>query len=133
MWPSAEKTLHFTFRVTSLQGFWNVNWLGAQGQVAQQREFWVDETDPALLRLEATAVGIPLTLPLSSLTESITYRNLGAGDARVLIPETVTLKAVERKGLVHEDSVIFSHCRIFEAESSLLNPLRLKLATNWPV
>ena len=115
-----RKAFHFTFRIPSLQGFWNVNWLGAQGRVEQQGEFWVDEKDLALLRLDAAAVDIPVTLPLSSLNERITYRSLAAGAARVLIPETVTLKAVERSGLVNEDSVSFSHCRVFEAESSLL-------------
>jgi len=118
---NGRKALHFTFTMPTLSKTWAIKWLGAEGMVGENGEFWVDETDLTLLRLDVTATEIPLNLPLETLTLSIQYRTLMANAGRVLIPETALLKALERNGVLHQETMTFSHCRTFEGESKLIS------------
>jgi hypothetical protein len=115
-----KKAFHFTFTVPLLlQSRWEVNWLGARGWVGEEGEFWVNESDLTLLRLDVTATDIPLNVPLQSLTITIHYRLLSSDTGQVLIPETAALTAMESNEMLHREAIDFSHCRAFEAESNL--------------
>jgi hypothetical protein len=63
---------------------------------------------------------IPPNIPLQSLAVTIEYRTLAADAGPTLIPETAAVKALEWNGKLHQETVSFSHCRTFEAESNLL-------------
>ena len=115
-----RKAYHFRYSIPSLHKTWNVDWLGAHGLVGEEGEFWVDEADLTLLRLDVVATDIPPSLPLQSLGVTIEYRTLEAGAGRALIPETSSIKALEWNGTLHQEAVDFSHCRAFEAESNLM-------------
>ncbi len=117
---NGKKALHFTFTMPTLSKTWAINWLGAQGVVGEYGDFWVDESDLTLMRLDLTATEIPSNLPLESITLSIQYRTFMAPSGRVLIPESALLKALERTGILHQETMTFSHCRTFEAESKLV-------------
>jgi hypothetical protein len=115
-----KKAFHFTFTVPLLQqSRWEVNWLGERGWVGEEGEFWVNESDLTLLRLDIMATDIPLNVPLQSLTMTIHYRLLSAGAGQVLIPETAALTAMERNETLYQEAIDFSHCRAFEAKSNL--------------
>ncbi len=117
---NGKKADRFTFSIPSLHKTWTVNWLGARGLVGEEGEFWVDESDLTLLRLDVTATDIPANIPLQSMKVTIQYRTLPSGEGRVLIPEEAGLKALEWNGTLNQEAVDFSHCRAFEAESSLV-------------
>jgi hypothetical protein len=116
-----KRTFHFTFSTPSLQNKWEIDWLGAQGMLGEQGEFWVDPANLTLLQLNVMAVDIPFNVPLSLLTTAIYYRVLLAGAERVLIPENAAVTAIERNGTAHAEVIGFSHCRLFGAESNLLS------------
>jgi hypothetical protein len=113
--------LHFTYTVPSLESKWAVNWLGAKGAVGQQGEFWVDPSTLTLLQMDTTAVDIPYTLPLQSLSVSMRYRVQPNGEEEVLLPQSAHVEAIERNGIRHYEQVEFSHCHVFAAESGLSN------------
>jgi len=117
---NGKKAFHFTYTIPSLRNTWTVNWLGAHGVVGEQGEFWVDGSDLTLLRLDVAAIDIPPNVPLQSLTLIIQYRTILSGSIRVLIPETAALRVLEWNGTLNQEAIDFSHCRAFEAESSLL-------------
>ena len=67
-----RKAFHFTFTVPLLlQSRWEVNWMGARGWVGEEGEFWVDQSDLRLLRLDVAATNIQPTIPLQSLRLTI--------------------------------------------------------------
>jgi hypothetical protein len=113
-----KKAFRFTYSVPSLQGRWELNWNGAQGLLGEQGAFWVDQSDLSLLRLEIEAVDIPINLPVESLTITIRYRLLASGEANALIPETAAMEVVERNGIIHNEEIAFSHCRVFGTEAT---------------
>jgi hypothetical protein len=121
-----RKALHFTFSIPSLQNRWQVNWVGARGWLGERGEFWVDPSDLTLLRLDLAATDIPYNIPLRSLIVSIDYRILFSGGERVLIPQSAELQARETNGTLHEESIGFSQCRAFEAESNLVTASSLQ-------
>ena len=111
---------HFRYKVPSFLSRWQVDWLGARGTVGEEGEFWVDVSQFTLLRLTVDAVDIPPVLPLQHLRIVIDYRPESIGTAKTLLPESAGVVAAEWNGALHRAEVLFSHCRIFGAESTLL-------------
>lgn len=111
----------FSYTIPSLASNWQVNWLGAKGVVGESGTFWVDKKDLRLLRLDAEAVDFPPNLPLNAITATIRYQTISIGDTQVLIPSDAQLTATEWNGNMHRDELAFSQCRLFEAESKLVD------------
>ncbi len=112
-------TDRFTYTTSSLTNHWIVNWLGAKGTVGESGEFWVDENSRALVRLRAIAREIPPQLPLKEFAVSITYQTLHLNARSVLLPSSAELIAVEWNGTSHINSIGYSQCHVFEAESKV--------------
>jgi hypothetical protein len=122
----AEKPLqpqtayHFSYKIPSFQSRWEVDWLGARGNVGEEGEFWVDPVHFTLLTLTANAVDVPPNLPLEHLRITIRYRRESIGIRETLLPESAEVLATEWNGSSHRGEVSFSHCRVFGAESTLV-------------
>lgn len=120
--PAGEGTIngrpafHFTYTTSPLQEGWDVNWLGAQGSVGFNGEFWVDESTFVLVRLTVIATDIPPNLPLQAMSITINYQ---PPVGKTLLPENALFTATELNGKTGYHSVVFSHCHVFQAESQV--------------
>ena len=120
--PAGEETIngepafHFTYATSPLQERWDVNWLGAIGSVGYDGEFWVDQSTLALVRLNVTAKDFPPNLPLQAMAITINYQ---PPVGKTLLPENALFTATELNGKTGYDSVLFSHCHVFQAESQV--------------
>lgn len=111
--------LRFTYIFPSWANNWNINWLGAQGNVGTKGEFWVDRKSFTLLRLDAVATDIPPNLPLKMLKVIVDYKALSMGSKSTLIPSGAEILAVETNGVRSRDAISFSQCHMFTAESKI--------------
>jgi hypothetical protein len=120
--PAGEETIngrpafHFTYTTSPLQERWDVNWLGARGSVGYDGEFWVDQSTLALVRLNVTAKDFPKNLPLQGMSITINYQ---PPVEKIVLPENALFTATELNGKTGYDSVLFSHCHVFQAESQV--------------
>jgi hypothetical protein len=111
----------FSYAIPSLNSHWQVNWLGAKGVVGETGALWVDRKTLTLLRLDAKAVDFPPNLPLNAITTTVLYQTIAIGGTRALIPSDAQLTAIEWNGTMHRDVLAFSQCRLFEAESKIVD------------
>lgn len=111
----------FSYTIPSLNSNWQVNWLGAKGVVGEAGAFWVDRKSLTLLRLDAKAVDFPPNLPLNAIKSTVRYQTVSIGGTRALIPSDAQLTAIEWNGTMHRDELAFSQCRLFEAESKIVD------------
>jgi hypothetical protein len=111
--------IHFTYEMPRLSGNWSVNWLGAQGDVAESGEFWVEKQSLRLLRLAVAATDFPLNVALKSLNIVIDYQMLAIDGKSALIPSHADVLAVEINGQALRNTTVFSQCHLFEAESKI--------------
>lgn len=111
--------IRFTYMFPSLESNWNIDWMGARGVVGQSGEFWVDKATLTLLRLDAAANNFPPNVPLKAMNVTMRYETLSLQRKTVLIPSSAEIAAVEMNGTVYRDTVTFSQCHVFEAESTI--------------
>jgi hypothetical protein len=65
---------------------------------------------------------------LSALAITIDYETLSIKEKSALIPSRAEIVAVEINGTAHRDSITFSQCHVFEANSKI-SDLTATLAT----
>ena len=111
--------IRYTYTFPSLESNWNIDWMGARGVVAESGEFWVDKASLALLRLDVAANNFPPNVPLKAMNVTMRYETLSLQHKTVLIPSSAQMAAVEINGTVYRDTVAFSQCHVFEAESTI--------------
>jgi hypothetical protein len=117
----SKPATRFTYSFPSLANNWNVDWRGATGVVGESGKFWVDKTTLTLVRLEIAADSFPPGLPLKAMNVAIQYETLPAHGKTVLIPSSAEIVAIEMNGASYRDTITFSQCRVFEAESKMRN------------
>lgn len=111
----------FSYTIPSLSSNWQVNWHGARGVVGESGWFWVDRETLTLLRLDAKANDFPPNLPLNAITSTIRYQTISIGGSRALIPSDAQLTAIEWNGTMRRDELAFSQCRLFQADSKVID------------
>jgi hypothetical protein len=116
-----RNAIRYTFTFPSLENNWNIDWMGARGVVGESGEFWVDKASLTLLRLDATANNFPPNIPLKAMNVTMRYETLSLQHKTVLIPSSAEIDAVEMNGTVYRDTVTFSQCHVFQAESRISN------------
>lgn len=113
--------IRFTYTYPSLASNWDIDWMGARGVVGESGEFWVDKASLTLLRLDAAANNFPPNVPLKAMNVIMRYETLSLQHKTVLIPSSADIAAIEVNGTVYRDTVAFSQCHVFEAESTVSN------------
>ncbi|MGH9582002.1 MAG: hypothetical protein ACRD4O_03580, partial [Bryobacteraceae bacterium] len=112
--------LRFVYILPSM-ATWKINWLGICGDAETSGEFWIDKQSFRLIQLRATATHIPAYLPLKAMTITIDYETLSAAaQHNALIPSGAQILAVEANGTAHRDTLTFSQCHAFGAESKMV-------------
>jgi hypothetical protein len=90
------------------------------GTVGLRGSYWIDPETLDVLRLELNADDIPSTLPLSELVTRIDYaRTRLANDVDLLLPQAADFRFVKSSGEISHNRVEFTHCRVFQAESTI--------------
>jgi hypothetical protein len=116
---SGRRAVRYDYRVPLLQSGMTVEVEGVVGKVASKGSIWVDPESLDLLRLDIVADDIPPNLPLTSSVSSVHYTRMPIGDRSILLPETAEMDLVEVSGAEARNLLEFTHCRAFQAESSV--------------
>jgi hypothetical protein len=111
--------LRFTYRVPSLANQWKINWAGKPGELQEAGKFWVDAQDYHLMRMQVEAQEIPPEMMLRSVTLVMDYDVVLSDSGKTLLPVESTMAAIDNAGRVYNNSVAFSHCHVFAAESKM--------------
>jgi hypothetical protein len=114
-----REVIRFTYHVPSLGSRWQVVWRGKTGELQEAGQFWVNAQDSHLQRMQVDAREIPPHLLLRSVTLVMDY-DLVTDDAdKILLPVEGSIVAVDSEGNVFHNSMAFSHCHVFTAESRM--------------
>ena len=100
---------HFQVKVGS-------NWLA----VAYQGEFRIDPESLQLEQLTVHASDLPATAPFCAATTTLEYQRVHIGDSDLLLPRQSQLDITLRSGRQTRNSIIFSGCREYQAESEIV-------------
>jgi hypothetical protein len=116
---AGRKAVRYDYRVPLLQSGMYVSIEGSTGRVASKGSVWVDPDSLDLFRLDIIADEIPPSLPLASNVSTVHYARMPIGDRTVLIPDTAEMDLVQTSGAEARNVVEFTHCRAFQAESTV--------------
>ena len=116
---SGRQAIRFKYRVPSLMNRWNINWKGRLGQLQEAGQFWVSAPDYHLIRLQVDAQNIPPQLLLRSIALVMDYQTIHDHSSDSLLPIGGTFTVVDNSGTVYRNTVAFSHCHVFAAESKM--------------
>jgi hypothetical protein len=116
---AGRRAVRYDYRVPLLQSGMTIEVGGVQGRVASKGSVWVDPDSLDLLRLDIVADDVPPNLPLVSSISSVYYARMPIGDRTILLPETAQMDLVETSGAEARNVVEFTHCRAFQAESTV--------------
>jgi hypothetical protein len=90
------------------------------GKVGLRGSFWVDPQTFDVVRLDLSADDFPPTLPVTEMTTRIDYAQTRLGnDLTVLLPQAADARLVKESGEISHNEVEFTHCRVFQAESTI--------------
>jgi hypothetical protein len=92
---------------------------GESAATAYSGSFWVDSDSLDIVRLETRAEEIPPNLNCRSSRRSVTYKHVRFGTGERLLPSVAELQIVTREGRESRDTVTFSDCRHYQAETTL--------------
>jgi hypothetical protein len=112
-----RRALRYDFGVPSFFSSWTIRVDGVSGEVGARGSFWADAQSLELLRLEVHAERLPPNLPVREAVNRIDYGKVRIGSSDVLLPQTAQLVLTDLTGEQHQNTVEFSHCRQYLAES----------------
>jgi hypothetical protein len=116
---AGRRAVRYDYRVPLLQSGMTVQVSGVTGRVASKGSIWVDPDSLDLLRLDVIADDIPPGLPLASNVSTVHYARMNIGDRTILLPDTAEMDLVETSGVEARNVLEFTHCRAFQAESTV--------------
>lgn len=114
-----RSAIRWDYRVPRMMSAYTVRLEYAQGVVGMRGSFLVDPETLDLLWLSVDADDIPPDLPVVSAKQIIEYAPMRIGSEDVTLPQRGSLEIVEQSGVRSLNSVEFTHCRSFRAESAL--------------
>ena len=109
----------YDFRVPQAWSGYQIQANGTSAIVGTKGSFWIDPTSLELIRMEVQADEIPAMLGIESSVARIDYARMRIGDSDVLLPQSAQLETVRSSGDAWRNSMEFSHCRGYRAESSI--------------
>ena len=115
-----RRLARFDFRIPVLFSDQSIETPEGSGKVGLHGSFWADPQNYDVTRLELDADDFPPTLPVTELTTRIDYaRTRLSSDLALLLPEAADVRLVKESGVVEQNRVEFTHCRVFGAESNI--------------
>jgi len=114
--PNAIK---FDFRFPAGSNFVNVVIFGGAGTVNEEGSFWINSKTLDLTRMEVHATEIPPFLPLQALDYNVDFARTRIGEADTLLARDAGLHMLHQDGYEDYDRISFTHCRMFQAASTL--------------
>ncbi|HEV2445090.1 MAG TPA: hypothetical protein VGS58_04180, partial [Candidatus Sulfopaludibacter sp.] len=115
-WASAVK---YDFSVSQMQSGWSITLPLGSGLVGERGSFWADPETLDLLRVEIHAADIPPELAISDVQIASSYARMRIGSGDIMLPQTAELRMTESGGREAVDVFEFTHCRSYQAESSI--------------
>jgi hypothetical protein len=109
----------YSFQISARASGYQITLLGASGTVGVKGLIWADPQSLDLIRMEIHVDDIPPTLPLVDAITTIDYARMRIGTADVLMPQTGEMHLIEFSGEENRNIVEFTHCRSFNADSSI--------------
>jgi hypothetical protein len=109
----------YDFRVPVMASAYKITVAGVSGTAGMKGSFWADPDTLDLLQLEIHADDIPYGLPVMEVNTTVTYGRVRVGAAEVMLPQTSILHMVGMTFDEERNFLEFTHCRAFEAESTL--------------
>jgi hypothetical protein len=116
---NGRRAARFDFHVPSLQDDYVISVPGARASVGVAGTFWADPVTYDLIRLTIDPDEIPPLLQTSQIVTTVDYAptRIGADDA--LLAQTGTILLVRESGETAFDRFEFTHCRAYQAQSTL--------------
>jgi hypothetical protein len=115
-----RRLVRYDYQVPPFLSGQNISTPEGSGRVGLHGSFWVDPQTYDVVRLEFKGDEFPPTLPLTEMTTRIDYaRSLLRNDMSVLLPDAADFHLVKNSGEISHNLVEFTHCRVFEAESTI--------------
>lgn len=96
--------------------------LGANGKaawVAASGSFWFDAASLTLVQLDVSADEIPPELGVSGAVTRLEYEKIATATGEMLAPASADISMTHASGEVRRDSIRFSGCREYTANSSI--------------
>ena len=116
---TGRPVVRYDYRVPLLQSGFTVEVKGVTRRVASKGSVWVDPDSLDLVRLDVIADDIPPDLPLATSVSTVHYARMPIGDRTILLPDTAEMDLVETSGAEAHNVLEFTHCREFQAESTV--------------
>jgi hypothetical protein len=107
------------FRVPFLSSLYTITTPSGSAVVSMKGTFWADPVTFDLIRLEVRADEIPLVLQVNDAITTVEYARTRIGQTDVLLPQTGELRLLGTSGEEAIDRFEFTHCRSFQAETSI--------------
>lgn len=107
------------FRVPLLSSAYSINTPSDSAVVAMKGSFWADPVTFDLIRLEVRADQIPSRLEIADAITTMDYARARIGQTDVLLPQTGELRLLGTAGEDSIDRFEFTHCRSFQADTSI--------------
>jgi hypothetical protein len=109
----------FDFHTPLLSSRYTLAVRGKSAITAFSGSFWVDPESLDIVRLETRAEEIPPDLGCNDAHESVTYGRVRLGVDQRVLPSAAELVMVSREGRENRNTIAFSKCRHYGAETSL--------------
>ena len=90
-----------------------------RGNVGLKGTFWADPESKNVLRLAIQPDDIPASLPVASGEWVLNYAAVRIGEYDIMVPQSVVSQMQMRSGQIDRNVLELTHCRAFEAESSI--------------
>ena len=115
-----RRLARYDYRLAYMSSRQTIQMPEGSGRVGLRGSYWIDPETLDVLRLEVNADDIPPTLPLSEVVTRIDYaRTRLANDVDLLLPQAADFRFVKSSGEISHNRVQFTHCRVFQAESTI--------------
>jgi hypothetical protein len=114
-----KQVLRWDFQSRLGEKHWGLISDELKGIAGERGSFWVDDGTSTLVSIFMEATDLPANLPYVRVNAALEYSLAMITGKSVLLPATITIDAAEANGGVRRSRMDFSHCRAFEAESSL--------------
>ncbi len=114
-----RRTARYDFRLSQWLSGYHIDVVGGSGVAGLKGSAWVDPESLDVLRLETRADEIPPALPVKELTTIVNYARTRVGDEEEMLPQNGELHMVAASGEENRNLFEFTHCRQFQAESSV--------------
>ncbi len=115
-WGRAVK---YDFLIPQNLSGWNIHLLHASGVIGEKGSFWADPETLELLRIEVHADEVPPDLRLADVIITSDYARMRIGAEDIMLPQAAEMRLLELGGNEYFDQFEYTHCRSYQAESSI--------------